>query len=253
MYYMIKIKTKMSHSLRTLPMLLVSLLAVPSWGQEGGPPMVLLELFTSQGCYSCPPAERLLQERYKDRSDVLALEFHVDYWDKLVYRGSAWPDPFSSPKFTERQFNYTATTTRNPFTPQIIIQGSYGTSGTNYNNIDNAINEVKELNLDKGWDIKFNNTEGKWIATITSKPATDEAEAFVIVYQHHAETRVTAGENVGKLLENNNIVTSFVPQGLVSEGSKFDIGTVAEGESCAVIIQRPPQRVVVGAWSCQAS
>lgn len=69
---------------------------------------VVLELFTSQGCYSCPAAEAFLGELIEARDDIVALEWHVDYWDRLVYRGSSWKDPFSDASFTERQQTYAA-------------------------------------------------------------------------------------------------------------------------------------------------
>ena len=84
----------------------------------------VVELFTSQGCYSCPPAEAFLGELAK-RSDVVALEFHVDYWDDLVY-GSAgqWKDPFSDPAYTRRQQVYArGIPGGRVYTPQIVVDG----------------------------------------------------------------------------------------------------------------------------------
>ncbi len=227
------------------------LLAAAGPAQAQQAPQVLLELFTSQGCYSCPPADQLLAERFVGRDDVVALEMHVDYWDKLVYGGSSWRDPFSSEKFTQRQLRYAATHLRQPFTPQIVIQGSYSASGTDRNRIEHAIGEVKGLDLADGWQLSFAEREGVWTTRINA--ASGPAEAVAVVYRLAAETDVTGGENKGKVLRNHNVVTRFQPLGLVSGGESFEIGRVEPGEGCAVIIQRHPQGVVVGAWDCGAA
>lgn len=211
------------------------------------PSAVLLELFTSQGCYSCPPAEKLFLERYVDKPGIIALELHVDYWDSLVYGGSSWKDPFSSKDYTARQVGYEATTLRNPYTPQVIVQGAYNASGTDRNNIDHAISEVKKLNLDKGWDIEFTRNGSSWQARVVS--ASGKAEGLVVTYLLRAITEVTGGENKGKLLANSNVVTSLRNSGLVSEGTELEL-TPGEGEGCAVILQLPAQGTVLGAWPC---
>ncbi|MBE8158933.1 MAG: DUF1223 domain-containing protein, partial [Betaproteobacteria bacterium] len=76
--------------------------------EEGGlaPPRALVELYTSQGCSSCPPADKLFSEDISVHPDITALELHVDYWDDLVHGGSVWADPFSNRKYTERQTGY---------------------------------------------------------------------------------------------------------------------------------------------------
>ena len=217
--------------------------------QQG--PSVLLELFTSQGCYSCPPAEKLLGEKFVGRNDVLALEMHVDYWDDLVYWGSSWKDPYSSPQFTKRQGTYATTTARSPFTPQAIIQGAYSASGTNGNALESAISEVKGLDLARGWKISFENDGGLWSAVIDE--AEGNAVAYSVIFAAKAETVVTAGENKGKTLVNHNVVTNFVSHGTAQQGDKIKIGEAGQGNSCALIVQRPPQGVVIGAWSCPAT
>ena len=105
-------------------------------------PVVLLELFTSQGCYSCPPAEKLLGEDFARRPHVMALELHVDYWDDLVYGSAgAWKDPFSRTPLPEDK----GTTTEKYaipeafFTPQVIVHGKYSASGTSQENISSFL------------------------------------------------------------------------------------------------------------------
>jgi len=89
---------------------------------------VLVELFTSQGCSSCPPAEALLKE-LTQTPGVVAIEWHVDYWDTLVHRGSSWKDPFSNAAYTARQraYNRALRGTSGVYTPQAVIGGQYET------------------------------------------------------------------------------------------------------------------------------
>ena len=95
-------------------------------------PPVVVELFTSQGCYSCPPAEAYLAE-LAERTDIVALEFHVDYWDSLTYMWHGqWKDPFSSPQYTARQrdYNVAIRDQSGVYTPQMIIDGRYEAVGS---------------------------------------------------------------------------------------------------------------------------
>jgi len=86
--------------------------------------LIVAELFTSQGCSSCPPAEKLFS-KLADQDNVLTLEWHVDYWDDLVHGGSRWKDVYSSDAFTNRQraYNQTLRGVRNVYTPQAIVNG----------------------------------------------------------------------------------------------------------------------------------
>ena len=87
-------------------------------GSDAAMPPVVVELFTSQGCSSCPPAEAFLNE-LADEEGVIALELHVDYWDYI-----GWPDPFASPRMTERQRDYARELgLRYVYTPQMVIDG----------------------------------------------------------------------------------------------------------------------------------
>src|SRR5204863_9059983 len=95
---------------------------------------IVVELFTSEGCSSCPPADALLAELAR-RSDVLALSFHVDYWDRL-----GWKDPFSSRAATDRQNRY-ATLLALPtvYTPQIVVDGKWEAVGSDRADVERAL------------------------------------------------------------------------------------------------------------------
>src|ERR1700743_1747695 len=99
---------------------------------------VVVELFTSQGCSSCPPANAYLNEMARDRRDVLALAFHVTYWDRL-----GWKDPFSMQAATERQDRYGHKFGDGSYTPEIVIDGASSHVGSRRNGGGPAIDSAK--------------------------------------------------------------------------------------------------------------
>src|ERR1700743_1496657 len=103
---------------------------------------VVVELFTSQGCSSCPPANAYLNELVRDRSDVLALAFHVTYWDRL-----GWKDPFSIEAATERQDRYGHRFGDGSYTPEMVIDGATGHVGSRRDEVGSAIDAAKRQSL----------------------------------------------------------------------------------------------------------
>src|SRR5690242_18709430 len=99
---------------------------------------VVVELFTSQGCSSCPPANAYLNELAKDRRDVLPLAFHVTYWDRL-----GWKDPFSLEAATDRQDRYGHRFGDGSYTPEIVVDGSVGLVGSYREEVNAAIERAK--------------------------------------------------------------------------------------------------------------
>ena len=126
-------------SLTTVATLLVWLAAAPSARAEPGESLVVVELYTSQGCSSCPAADAFLGELLEMRSDVLGLEFHVDYWDNL-----GWKDLFSSAELTARQRAYAKRLGLSyVFTPQMVIDGSASEVGSNKMAVMTAIENAR--------------------------------------------------------------------------------------------------------------
>src|SRR6266851_732934 len=99
---------------------------------------VVVELFTSQGCSSCPPANAYLNEMARDRKDVLPLAFHVTYWDRL-----GWKDPFSLEVATERQDRYGHRFGDGSYTPEIVVDGASSHVGSDRGNVGSAIEAAK--------------------------------------------------------------------------------------------------------------
>ena len=108
---------------------------------------VVIELFTSQSCFSCPSAEKFLGELARE-PDIVALEFHVDYWNDLNY-GSAgrWKDPFSRPEFTRRQQDYNRQIRNKPgvYTPQMVIDGRFEKSGNSEWAVEASVRRARGL------------------------------------------------------------------------------------------------------------
>src|SRR6266852_6702165 len=100
---------------------------------------VVVELFTSQGCSSCPPANAYLNELSKGRRDVLALAFHVTYWDRL-----GWKDPFSLEAATERQDRYGQRFGDGSYTPEIVVDGVTSHVGSHRQDVGSAIEQAKK-------------------------------------------------------------------------------------------------------------
>src|ERR1700761_5380354 len=99
---------------------------------------VVVELFTSQGCSSCPPANAYLNDLVRDRSDVLALAFHVTYWDRL-----GWKDPFSIEAATDRQSVYGRRFGDGSYTPEMVVDGAASAVGSDRNQVGSAIENAK--------------------------------------------------------------------------------------------------------------
>jgi len=127
---------------------------------------VVVELFTSQGCSSCPPADALLAE-LTGRPDVVALSFHVDYWDYI-----GWKDPYASPQYTARQQRYTqALNLRYVYTPQIVVDGRADVVGSHRAEVLAAIETAAQR--DRPIDITFvTNNGGKVIIPQGHAPAS---------------------------------------------------------------------------------
>jgi len=168
----------------------------------------LFELFTSEGCSSCPAADKTLadiQQQYKNKN-VLILAYHVDYWNSL-----GWKDAFSTESNTQRQEYYSQIFNLNSnYTPQVVVNGRKQFIGSDRPKILNAISEqntdITQCRLEVNAVIKRNNV------SVTTKTANLPAGSIVIVclVQKQATTKVKAGENADRMLQHMNVVRDFV-------------------------------------------
>ena len=153
------------------------------------PAPVLVELFTSQGCSSCPPADRLLGE-LAQRADVAALAFHVTYWDRL-----GWPDSFGQPAWTDRQRAYAASLgTSGIYTPQMVVAGRLDVVGSDRSRVLAAI----ELARERAPAALITFTDGR--AHLAALTLAQPARLLLAVFAAQAEVAIGRGENSGRLL-----------------------------------------------------
>lgn len=179
--------------------------------------LAVLELFTSQGCSSCPPADALLAEYAAAHNEhIIALSFHVDYWNRL-----GWADPFSNKAYSERQQWYSARLPKGSvYTPQLIVNGRGEAVGNNRNTVKNLVQEG--LSLDRTETVSIENISiGKSGLAFHYKSAnTNRNEILnIALVQKQATTHIRAGENEGVTITNHNIVRTFLTQPVSKEGS----------------------------------
>lgn len=230
---------------------LLATLLVPAVGYAAEGRHVV-ELFTSQGCSSCPPAERLLGKLIKSRDDVVALELHVDYWDDLVYGlAGKWSDPFSDSAHTLRQRRYKArglAGDNGVYTPQAVVNGQSAVVGSN----EKALRELLERPAPSEARVEVRR-DGSTMRVSVSGQSSGRAEVWFYIYDEHQVTKVEAGENMGKTLSNHHVVRETRRLGQWQGQNReyaVDNYHLIDNRGCAVVVQRPGQGAVLGASLC---
>jgi len=169
----------------------------------------LLELFTSEGCSSCPPADILLPQLATENTNVIPLSFHVDYWNHL-----GWTDPFSQAEFSDRQRQYGRQfRLESIYTPQLIINGEFEMVGSNRSTAETDIKNVLRNRAEVEVKIaQVRKEDNKLSIDCTLSGNTDQTDVMVALVQKHAEMKVKGGENRGSKLSHTNVVRSFSQQ-----------------------------------------
>ena len=187
-------------------------------------PVAVLELFTSEGCSSCPPADNLLPELAKLNSNVIPLSFHVDYWNRL-----GWTDPFSSSEYSERQRDYARhLNLESVYTPQLVVNGEYELVGSSRGKAESAIKkallEKAQLQVSVS-NVKADN--GKLHFTVNTEGDFKKTDLLAALVQKQATMNVRAGENSGAKLSHINVVRSFSRQAAAAKND-FEL-TIPDG------------------------
>ncbi|MBK9022284.1 MAG: DUF1223 domain-containing protein [Sulfuritalea sp.] len=165
---------------------------------------VLLELYTSEGCDSCPPADRRLSS-YKDVGEypkrLVPLAFHVDYWDRL-----GWTDRFASPQYTQRQYQMAALArSRSVYTPQFLR------NGRDWRSAGGPLDGIAELPAGAAITLELGAGAGGQLAVGgTIAVAGTGGEVWLALYENNLESRVLAGENGGKVLRHDYVVRRLI-------------------------------------------
>ena len=201
----------------------------------------VVELFTSEGCSSCPPAERLLGE-LAQRPDVLALAFHVRYWDSL-----GWPDRFGLALADSRQDQY-ARTLRLPgvFTPQVVIDGQQSFVGSDQHSITAALQEPRQ-----GVEILLDGNAQQLAVTVTQSATKTTGQVLLLALLAPVETAIGRGENAGRTVREIGVVSEGMLLGEWNGAEqRFLIARSAlprNADALAVIVQRQNQGAVLAA------
>ncbi len=202
---------------------------------------VVVELFTSQGCSSCPPADRILGE-LAERDDVIALALHVDYWDYL-----GWTDIFASPKNTERQRAYArAKGERSIYTPQMVIGGQDHVIGSKPMKISRLIQKHSAKKQPVRVKLQRSGDRVSIVATSAGKPAN--MVVMVATYASKNAVDVKRGENAGRRLTYHNVVTNMSQLAAWDGKSDFSGSVrVSEGAPVVVLVQERGAGPILGA------
>jgi hypothetical protein len=206
---------------------------------------VVVELFTSEGCSSCPPADAFLGE-LAQRPDVVPLAFHVDYWDYI-----GWKDPYASAAFTQRQHDYKAALGLHMvYTPQMIVDGRADVVGSERGDVEAAIGKAAagpklgvSIEKDAGGAYRV-------MIPAAAPPAGGPATVWLALFDSERSTPVKRGENGGRTLKEYNIVREW-RQIATWDGGALSLplamsGTPAQ-DGCAIIVQAGPTGPILGA------
>ena len=203
-------------------------------------PRVVLELFTSQGCSSCPPADALVG-RLTANPDVLVLSLHVNYWDRL-----GWKDTFSSNVATDRQYAYARSLgERTVFTPQLVVNGAQSVVGSQGGAVLHAVETSSQgppfpVQLDL-----TRQSDGHFTLSLTGPKV--RADVWELRYVRRAVTQIRNGENGGRTLETYNNVTQLHRLGTFTPGT-LDLAPLKSPEDgVAILVQSPGTGKVLGA------
>jgi hypothetical protein len=204
---------------------------------------LVIELFTSQGCSSCPPADQLLSRlatagALGDRA-LAPLAFHVDYWNEL-----GWADPYSLPAWTERQHLYArAIGDDRVYTPELVVGGASGVIGSNLAAVTQAVERAGHPAV-----LAATATWGKDAVTVTTT-APGDAEVWIAVWEDGTTTRVTRGENTGETLRGDRVVRRL--ERLAAAGqtatAAIKLGPAWRAGGAVAFAQRADRRIVASA------
>ncbi|HXL13423.1 MAG TPA: DUF1223 domain-containing protein [Bradyrhizobium sp.] len=197
---------------------------------------VVVELFTSQGCSSCPPADAYLRELSTQRADVLPLAFHVTYWD-----GLGWKDPYSMQAATQRQDLYGRRFGDGSYTPEIVVDGAAGMVGSRRSDVGAAIERAKRTSRTAAAVSVTKNGEQ---VSIQVGSGTGTGRILLIGFDREHTTAIGRGENGGRTLTEANIVRSIRAVGQWSGAALRINEQFPEGQDVAVVLEAPDGQIV---------
>ncbi len=218
---------------------LAGLAGMPAWAMPGRRPVVV-ELFTSQGCSSCPPADALLAELARTRADVLPLAFHVTYWDRL-----GWPDRFALPAATARQRGYAAISgVRTVYTPQMVVDGVTDVVGSDRPGVLSAIARAGTGRAAAEAAVAVSVVRGLEGLTVELGAGSSGGRVLLVGFDPEHRTPVARGENAGRVLVEANLVRPVPVLGPWTGAARAVQVPVPAGERHAVLVQAADGRML---------
>ncbi len=219
-------------------------------------PIAVVELFTSEGCSSCPPADKhageLADEAGKDGRNLFVLSFHVDYWDSL-----GWKDPYSSKEATARQSAYAmAWRARSAYTPQMVVNGAVGFVGSDRSRaeqeIDKALAQDAPVELDASVKSEGKRTlEVHAIAKPDAQPIRRDWDIVAALVERGLTQKPKRGENKGRTLTHDNVVRVFGVKELTGDDATIELkipkGVDREKSDVIVLVQDRKTLKILGA------
>lgn len=201
-------------------------------------PRAVVELFTSQGCSSCPPADAFLKEMAQ-REDVLPLAYHVDYWDYI-----GWKDTFASADHSNFQRAYALAWGKNRiYTPQMIVNGSDDFVGSDRAKVDG---HLADATLEVGMHVAYE--EGAISIRVDTHESLPESTVWLVRFRQSAEVEIARGENAGRSITYAQIVTRRIPVGMWNPSEGLDVKMALhdimgskddmDGNGVAIILQQ---------------
>lgn len=226
------------------PLLTAMLFIVGASTARAGDRPVVVELFTSEGCSSCPPADAFLTELSRSRADVLPLAFHVTYWDQL-----GWKDPYGLAAATARQARYGARFGDGSYTPEMVVDGRKGLVGSERGEAETAIAAAAAAQ-----SASPSLVVGQAGNTVSIRVGEGHGSARIVLvgYDSQHRTAVGRGENSGRSLTESNIVRSIRTVGQWTGAPVTLAIETQNGERMAVLLEAP-DGAIVGASRLGAS
>jgi hypothetical protein len=183
---------------------------------------VLAELFTSEGCSSCPPADALLmkldQSQPVAKAQIIVLSEHVDYWNSL-----GWKDPFSSEQFSDRQAMYAHALQADKYTPQLVIDGRWQVLGSDEKEVALAIARAAAKPKSGVRIVSATRDDNQAVIAVSVDAlASGKKDVWVAIADDRDETSVRKGENAGRTLRHVSVVRSLTKAGTVSKSAAFE-------------------------------
>lgn len=201
-------------------------------GNNSNKGFAVLELFTSEGCSSCPPADEAMTHIVREYNEnVYVLSFHVDYWNRL-----GWKDTFSDAAYTRRQQEYgEAFHLQSIYTPQVILNGSKEFLGSDEKKLHEAIDQKLAGAPGEDFDLSVKSVEGGDVSVSYKRRPDNNLNLYLALIQLQAMTDVGKGENAGRHLQHCNIVRDFRTYYKSSGTGVLKIPKGLQAKNCRII------------------